>query len=71
MEFKLKGGMGGMPQLTPAAPYLLIVPGVFLLAVGMLLFFNEWLLRWIVAGMFLVLGGLLTLAGMRAKKFLG
>lgn len=71
MEFKLNGGMGGMPQLPPAAPYLLMVPGFALCFFGLLLFFNEWLLRWIIAGLFLVIGGLLALAGLRAKKLMG
>ncbi len=71
MEYKLKGGMPGMPQLPPAAPYLLLVPGLCLCGFGLLLFFNEWLLRWIMAGMFVVVGGLLALIGLRAKKMMG
>ena len=81
MEYKMKGGMGGMgmggmgmggmPQLPRAAPYLLLIPGLCLCAFGLLLFFNEWLLRWIVAGLFLVVGGLLTLIGLRTKKMMG
>lgn len=71
MEYRMKGGMGGMPQLPPAAPYLLLVPGVCLLGFGFLLFFNEWLLRWILAGMFVFVGGLLTLFGLRVKRMLG
>jgi hypothetical protein len=71
MEFKLKGGIAGMPQLSPNAVYMLIVPGLFLVVFGLLLLFNEWLLRYLVAGMFLLLGGLLTLAGLRAKRLMG
>ncbi len=77
MEYRMKGGMagmggmGGMPQLPPGAPMLLLVPGACLLGFGLLLFFNEWLLRWIMAGMFVVLGSLLVLIGLRAKKMMG
>lgn len=71
MEFRLKGGTPGMPQLPPGAPYLLLVPGVCLIGFGLLLFFNEWLLRWILAGMFLVVGALLTMIGLRAKRMMG
>ncbi|MGE3174766.1 MAG: hypothetical protein AB7O97_19205 [Planctomycetota bacterium] len=71
MEFQLKGGMGGMPQLPPNAVYLLLVPGFVLLGLGILLFFNEWLLRYLVAGVFVVLGGLLTMMGLRMKRLMG
>jgi len=70
MEFKLRGGMG-TPQLPPNAVYMLIVPGICLIGLGLLLMFNEWLLRYLVAGLLLLLGGLLTLAGWRAKRMLG
>ena len=49
MEYRLKGGMPGMPQLPPAAPYIPLVIGAGLMLFGIMLFFNEWLLRWIVA----------------------
>ena len=71
MDFKLKGGMPGMPQLPPAAPLILIVPGAGMILFGVLIFANEWLLRWIVAGMFCLLGALLLFAGMRAKRMMG
>lgn len=71
MEYRIKGGMPGMPQLPPGAPLLLIVPGIALICFGLLLFFNPWLLVWIVAGMFVLVGALLTFAGMRAKRMLG
>jgi hypothetical protein len=71
MEFQLRGGMGGMPSLPPSAPILLLVPGACLVGFGLLLFFNEWLLRWIMAGMFVLIGALLLMAGMRMKRMLG
>ena len=71
MDFKLRGGMPGMPQLPPHAPMLLIVPGVGFILFGVTLIFNAWLLVYMVAGIFLLLGGLLTMAGLRAKKMLG
>ena len=71
MEFKLRGGMPGMPQLPPGAPYLLIVPGALLIGFALLLFFNPWLIAYMIASLFLVVGGLLVFAGMRAKRMLG
>jgi steroid 5-alpha reductase family enzyme len=38
---------------------------------GVALFFNEWLLRWIVAGILVFVGLLLTMLGLRLKRMLG
>lgn len=71
MEFKLKGGMSGTPQFPANAPMMLMVPGVVLIAVGLLVLWNPELIKWMVAGVFILLGGMLTMAGMRAKRLLG
>jgi len=71
MDIKLQRGMPGMPQIPTNLPVLLLVLGAGAIAFGLLLLFNEWLLRWLVAGVFLVIGALLLLTGMRAKKMLG
>jgi hypothetical protein len=71
MEYKLKGGMPGMPQIPPGMPMVLIVLGGGFMFFGALLFANEWLLRYIVAGLFVVFGALLALLGLRAKRMLG
>ena len=71
MEFKLKGGMPGMPSLPPQLPALLFVLGGGVFGFGLLLLFNEWLLRYMVAGVFLLLGAVLLLTGLRAKRLLG
>jgi hypothetical protein len=69
MEFKLRGA--GTPTLPPHAPLLLLVPGIGFIVFGVLLLYNEKLLVYIVAGLFILLGGLLALAGLRAKRMLG
>jgi hypothetical protein len=69
MEIKLNRGAPGM--LPPHAPMLLMVPGAGLIAFGLLLLWNEKLLVYIVAGMFILLGSLLVLGGWRAKRMLG
>ena len=71
MEYKLKGGMPGMPQVPPAMPMILLILGIGMIGFGVLLFVNEWLLRYIVASVFVLLGALLTVAGARAKKLVG
>ncbi len=74
MDFKLKGGMPGMPgipQIPSQLPMLLFLLGGGAIGLGLLLLFNEWLLRWLVAGVFMLIGLLLLLTGMRAKKLLG
>lgn len=74
MDFKLNRGlpgMAGMPQIPSALPTLLLLLGSGAVVLGLLLLWNEWLLRWLVAGVFLLLGGLLLVTGLRAKKMLG
>jgi uncharacterized membrane protein YphA (DoxX/SURF4 family) len=71
MDIKLNRGTPGMPQIPIQLPTLLIVLGAGSVVFGLLLLWNEWLLRWMVAGIFLVVGGLLLMTGMRAKKMLG
>ena len=72
MDINLKGG--GMPRMSaipPQLPMLLLVLGVGAIGFGLLLIFNEWLLRWLVAGVFILVGGVLLLTGWRAKRMLG
>jgi len=71
MEFKLKGGMSGMSQLPASAPTMLMVPGALMVGFGILVLWNPELIRWIFAGVFILLGSLLTMAGLRAKRLLG
>lgn len=72
MDFTLNRGLpGGMPQLPPALPNLLLLVGGCIAGLGLLLLWNEHLLRYLVAGVFLAIGGLLLLIGVRAKKMLG
>lgn len=72
MDINLKGGgMPGMPSIPPNLPILLFFLGVGAIGFGLLLLWNEWLLRYLVAGIFILLGGLILLIGMRAKRMLG
>ncbi|MBX3462360.1 MAG: hypothetical protein KF830_04260 [Planctomycetes bacterium] len=71
MEIHLNRGMPGMPPLPTQLPTLLLLLGAAAIGFGLLLLWNEWLLRWLVAGVFLVVGGLLLLTGLRAKRMLG
>lgn len=71
MDFKLNRGMPGVPQLPVQLPMLLFLLGASAIAFGLLLIWNEWLLRWLVAGVFLLIGVVLLLTGYRAKKLLG
>ncbi|MBL8756229.1 MAG: hypothetical protein JNK15_23240 [Planctomycetes bacterium] len=71
MDFKLKGGMPGMPQLPTQLPTLLFVLGGGSIAFGLLLIWNQFLLVYIVAGLFILLGALLLVTGLRAKRMLG
>jgi hypothetical protein len=71
MDIKLNRGMPGMPQIPMQLPMLLFLLGALAIAFGLLLIWNEWLLRWLVAGVFLLVGVVLLLTGYRAKKLLG
>jgi hypothetical protein len=69
MDINLKGG--GIPSIPQNLPMLLLIIGVLLIGFGLLLLGNEWLLRYLVAGVFILLGGLVLLSGARAKRMLG
>lgn len=71
MDIRLNGGVPGMPTIPPQLPLLLTVLGAGAALFGLLLLFNEWLLRWLVAGIFLAIGGLLLIVAWRAKRMLG
>lgn len=72
MDINLKGGgMPGMPSIPPNLPMVLLVLGLASIGFGLLLLWNEWLLRYLVAGIFILLGGLILLIGARAKRMLG
>ncbi|MFN3244630.1 MAG: hypothetical protein ACE37K_24200 [Planctomycetota bacterium] len=71
MDIRLKGGMPGMPTIPPQLPLLLMFLGGGVFAFGLLLLFNPWLLQYLVAGLFLILGGLLLIVAWRAKRMLG
>lgn len=71
MDIHLNRGVPGLPQMPTQLPTLLVLLGSVTAGFGLLLLWNEWLLRWLVAGVFLVIGGLLLLTGLRAKKMLG
>lgn len=61
----------GMPRLPTQLPTLLLILGAGSMFLGLLLIWNEQLLRWLVAGLFLLFGALLLLMGLRAKRMLG
>lgn len=61
----------GMPSVPPQLPTLLLVFGAGAIGFGLLLIWNEWLLRWLVAGVFMLIGVVLLLTGLRAKRMLG
>lgn len=71
MDIKLNRGMPGMPQVPTQLPLLLFGLGGAAILFGLLLIWNEWLLRWLVAGVFLLIGAVLLLTGLRAKKLIG
>jgi hypothetical protein len=72
MNINLKGGgMPGIPSIPQNLPKLLLIIGVLSIGFGLLLLWNEWLLRYLVAGIFIALGGLVLLIGSRAKRMLG
>lgn len=61
----------GLPQLPTQLPTLLLIVGGGSLFLGLMLIWNEWLLRWMVAGVFLLIGALLLVTGLRARRMLG
>ena len=61
----------GLPRLPTQLPNLLLCLGGASMFLGLMLIWNEELLRWLVAGVFLLIGALLLLTGLRAKKMLG
>ena len=71
MEYKLKGGMPGMPQVPPALPQILMAAGVGMAFLGLLVIYNQELLRYMVGGVFVLLGALLALIGYRARRLVG
>jgi hypothetical protein len=71
MDINLKGGMPGMPSVPPQLPTLLLVVGISLIFFGILIWMNEWLLRYLVAGIFILLGGIVLMIGSRAKRLMG
>lgn len=71
MDFKLKAGMPGMPSIPPQLPVVLFVLGAGVAGFGMLVLIYDWLVRWLVAGVFLVLGVVLLMTAARARRMLG
>lgn len=78
MNINLKGGMPGMgmpgmgmPTLPPQLPMVLFVIGAAIAGFGLLLLFNPWLLHYLIAGLFIAIGALFVLIGLRAKRMLG
>jgi hypothetical protein len=61
----------GMPRIPTQLPTLLLCLGAGSMLLGLMLIWNEALLRWLVAGVFLLLGALLLLMGLRSKQMLG
>ena len=61
----------GMPMIPPQLPGLLILVGGGIAFLGLMLFVNEHLLRWLVAGVFVLVGLVILLIGLRAKRMLG
>ena len=70
MEFKLKGGMP-QPQVPANVPTILIVFGLMLVAFGIFVIVNPEIVAYLIAGVFILIGGLLALAGFRTKRLLG
>lgn len=60
-----------MPTIPPQLPVLLTMLGAGAVFLGLMLLLNEWLLRWLVAGVFVLIGGLLLVVAWRAKRMLG
>ncbi len=62
---------GGMPAVPPNLPFLLMMLGGGAIGLGLLIIFNEELLRWMVASVFLLIGAVLLFTGLRARRMLG
>ncbi len=73
MDIKLNRGMPGIPQIPTQLPtlLLLLLLGGASIGFGVLLIFNPWLLQWLVAGLFILVGAVLLLTGLRAKRLVG
>jgi len=71
MDIKLNRGLPGMPTIPAQLPTILFVLGGGSIAFGFLLIYNPNLLVWLVAGLFFLVGAILLLTGMRAKRLLG
>ncbi|HEB54253.1 MAG TPA: hypothetical protein ENI87_13455 [bacterium] len=71
MDINLKGRMPGVPSLPPQLPSLLLALGCGSIGLGVLLIMNPELLTYLVAFVFILIGGLLLLTGWRAKRMLG
>lgn len=59
---------GGMPQMPPHAPFLLIVPGVALAALGVIVIVNPHIIAYLFGGFIGAVGLLLALAGWRLQQ---
>ena len=71
MDFQLGRGMPGMPQVPQQLPTLLFVIGAAAVGFGFAVLVYEWLLRWLVAGVFVLVGDVLWATAARAKRMLG
>ena len=71
MEINLNRGMPGMPQLPTQAPIVLIALGAALALFGIVVLFNPWLLVYLVAGVFILVGFVVLMMGLRLKRMLG
>ena len=71
MDFQLGRGMPGMPKVPQQLPMLLFVIGAAAVGFGFAVLVYEWLLRWLVAGVFVLLGVVLLATAARAKRMLG
>jgi hypothetical protein len=71
MDIKLNRGIPGMPPIPSQLPTLLLILGAGSAGFGLLILWNEWLLRYLVAGLFLLIGAVLAMTGLRAKRMLG
>lgn len=71
MDFQLGRGMPGMPQVPQQLPTLLFVIGAAVVGLGFAVLVYDWLLRWLVAGVFVLLGVVLLATAARAKRMLG